>query len=94
MSLRKPGKGTRQPHGRGVPHALAMARKWTQIGQPGARMCVAIRANGNPCTALALKGVSRCQYHGGFGSLALVEASRARRANVGSRIAAWPIQEV
>jgi len=78
MSLRKPGKGTRAPHGRGVPHALALARKWTQIGQPGARVCTAIRANGNPCTALALKGVSRCEYHGGLGTLAVRAKAKAQ----------------
>ena len=79
MSLRKPGKGTRQPHGRGTPLACILAGKRTRIGSSGARVCIAIRKDGQPCGALALKGVLRCQYHGGLGSLAVqAKAQKAR----------------
>jgi hypothetical protein len=79
MSLRKPGRGTRAPHGRGIPVQCALAGMRTRIGSPGARVCIAVRRNGEPCGALALKGVSRCQYHGGFGMLALARAHERRR---------------
>jgi hypothetical protein len=74
MSLRKPGKGTRAPHGRGIPVQCLMARVSIER-QP---RCQALKRNGEPCRNAALSGTSRCGSHGGFGILARRGLYRSR----------------
>ena len=77
MSLRKPGKGTRAPHGRGIPHACAMARVLIHRQ----RKCGATKRNGEPCRKVALAGTRYCGNHGGFAALANMGRYRARGSN-------------
>ncbi len=66
MSLRKPGRGTRQPHGRGMQLSCALARVLIHH-QP---KCRATKRNGEPCRKVALSGTPFCGNHGGFALLA------------------------
>jgi hypothetical protein len=79
MSLRKPGKGTRKPHGRDVPHACAMARVLIQHQ----RKCQSLKRDGEPCRKVALSGTYFCGNHGGFGHLALMGRYKPARLNAG-----------
>jgi len=82
MSLRKPGKGTRAPHGRGLPVQCAMARQSIALR----RKCGATKRNGEPCGMVALSGAKRCGRHGGFKTLiAQGRYKPRRRADTGSR---------
>jgi len=76
MSLRKPGRGTRAPHGRGIPSACLIAR----VSIEDQRKCGALKRNGEPCRKLALSGAKRCGAHGGFGELAAKGLYRAKRS--------------
>jgi len=80
MSLRKPGRGTRAPHGRGVPVQCAIARVTTYFGTGRHKLCEAIKRDGTPCRKIALGGASRCGAHGGFGELAKRGLYRAKRS--------------
>jgi len=76
MSLRKPGKGTRAPHGRGIPVQCALAGVATRIHlQP---KCRAAKRNGEPCRKVALAGTRYCGNHGGFAMLANAGRYEAR----------------
>jgi hypothetical protein len=82
MSLRKPGKGTRQPHGRPPSLACAMARVLIQHQ----RKCGATKRDGTPCRMVALSGARRCGHHGGFHTLIAQGRYKPRRVNTDNRV--------